>query len=232
MRWILCKLTFLLLLIRYPGAFLSGRIKFKKTTWFLGSKFIVDNGNTVSLDNAYVSRSEFVCHGESNSIECQGEVYKSKIVIAGKGNHIIIAEGTNIQNSVITLRAQNSRIIIGKNTRIGSLYAVCMGRDNHILIGESCMISDNVEIWSTDGHAILARGTGDILNPSLPVTIGNEVWIGKNSVILKGVDVKDGTIVGMNSVVTKNTKPFSVVAGNPARIIRENVSWSAYYTKY
>lgn len=51
--------------------------------------------------------------------------------------------------------------------------------------------------------------------------VGNDVWIGQNAVILPGVHIGDGAIIGLNSVVTHDVEPYSVVAGNPARIIRK-----------
>jgi galactoside O-acetyltransferase len=54
-----------------------------------------------------------------------------------------------------------------------------------------------------------------------PVKIEDKVWIGFNSIILKGVTVGEGAIVGAGSVVTKDVPPYTIVAGNPARIIRE-----------
>ena len=50
--------------------------------------------------------------------------------------------------------------------------------------------------------------------------IGNDVWIGANSTILRGVEVSDGAVIGANSVVTKDIPPYAVVAGNPAKIIK------------
>jgi acetyltransferase-like isoleucine patch superfamily enzyme len=52
------------------------------------------------------------------------------------------------------------------------------------------------------------------------IIIGNDVWIGFNSTILKGVTIGDGAIIGANTVVTKDVPPFAVAVGNPPRIIK------------
>ena len=51
--------------------------------------------------------------------------------------------------------------------------------------------------------------------------VGNDVWIGQNVTILPGVHIGDGAIIGMNSVVASNVEPYTIVAGNPARVIRK-----------
>ncbi len=67
------------------------------------------------------------------------------------------------------------------------------------------------------------------MNPPAPVdlplkgdtVIGNDVWIGQNAVILPGVQIGDGAIIGANSVVGSNIAPYTIVAGNPARVLRK-----------
>jgi virginiamycin A acetyltransferase len=51
--------------------------------------------------------------------------------------------------------------------------------------------------------------------------VGNDVWIGENATILPGIKIGDGAIIGMNSVVTKDVEPYTIVGGNPARVIRK-----------
>ena len=53
-----------------------------------------------------------------------------------------------------------------------------------------------------------------------PINIGNDVWIGARCIFLPGVNVGDGSVIGTGSVVTHDVEPYSIVAGNPAKLIR------------
>lgn len=89
-----------------------------------------------------------------------------------------------------------------------------------ISIGDDVAIADHVIIRDWDGHAIVG-GRPD----KLPITIGNHVWIGMRAIILKGVTIGDGAVIGAGSVVTKDVPPNTVVAGNPAKIVKSSAVW-------
>ena len=78
------------------------------------------------------------------------------------------------------------------------------------------MIAAEVVIFDTDWHGIDGQPPKEE-----PISIGRHVWIGLRALILEGVTIGDNSIVGAGSVVTKSVAPNSVVAGNPARFIRE-----------
>ncbi|MDE6634653.1 MAG: sugar O-acetyltransferase, partial [Bacteroidaceae bacterium] len=69
-------------------------------------------------------------------------------------------------------------------------------------------------------HPLDAERRNQGLECARPITVGNNVWFGGNVVVLPGVTVGDNSVVGAGSVVTKDVPAFSVVAGNPARVIR------------
>jgi acetyltransferase-like isoleucine patch superfamily enzyme len=106
---------------------------------------------------------------------------------------------------------------------------------NSIKIGDRVLISHNVNIHDTNGHPIdsdtrhihfrdlIANGfpREDTDTTSKPIVIEDDVWIGFNSTILKGVTIGKGSIIGASSVVTKDVPPNTIVAGNPAIIIRK-----------
>jgi acetyltransferase-like isoleucine patch superfamily enzyme len=99
-----------------------------------------------------------------------------------------------------------------------------MGLNNYIKIGENCMFAENIELWASDSHPIY-NIDNILINPSKPINIGNSVWVGSKSTILKGVSIGSGSIVGMSSVVTKNIEPGTINVGNPIRCIKTNIHW-------
>jgi len=108
-------------------------------------------------------------------------------------------------------------VIIGKNTMI-SLGAKIDTHRGKVTIGDNCLITSGVKILSHDGASRMINledwGNGE-------VKIGNNVFIGVNSVILRNVTIGDNVIIGAGSIVSKNVSDCSVYAGNPARLIKE-----------
>jgi acetyltransferase-like isoleucine patch superfamily enzyme len=115
---------------------------------------------------------------------------------------------------------------IGEGTRIWSAASID--------IGDRVLISHNVNIFDSLTHplsaqqrhaqfrAIMSTGHPESIDlGERPVTLGNDVWIGANACVLRGVTIGEGGVVGAGAVVTSDVAPFTVVAGNPARIIRE-----------
>ncbi len=108
---------------------------------------------------------------------------------------------------------------IGEYSAIGDRTEIHVG--DRVTIGSRTLISWDCCIMDRDYHAF----DGDV-EIKRPVTIGNHVWIGCNAMILKGVTIGDGAVVAAGAVVTKDVPPRAVLAGNPARVIKENVTWN------
>jgi len=102
---------------------------------------------------------------------------------------------------------------INENVQITAGATVSIGRD--------CAIGRDVVIRSYDGHTILEDG----YEISKDIKIGDHVWIGQGATILKGVTIGDGAIVASGAIVTKDIPAHCIVAGIPAKVVREGVEW-------
>lgn len=88
-----------------------------------------------------------------------------------------------------------------------------------VRIGDNAFIGPNVSMF-TACHPLDAEERCNGVQWARPITIGNNVWIGGNATILPGVSIGDNAVVGAGSVVTRDVAPNTVVAGNPAKVIR------------
>lgn len=128
---------------------------------------------------------------------------------------VILYEGVGVRLT------SGATLSIGNHTYVNRSASIDCTQE--ITIGDYCAISDNVQILDSDFHPIIYNGKKSAM--SKPVHIGNHVWIGRSAIILKGVTIGDGAIVGAGSIVTRDVPPGCLVAGNPARVIKENVEW-------
>ena len=123
-------------------------------------------------------------------------------------------------------------IIIGDNTCI--YERTFIGSVSHITIGNKVIISNHVHIFDNNNHPTspqireqmcLNGFDGDAWrwkhSESSPIVIEDNVWIGEYSSIFKGVRIGKGSIVAAHAVVTKDVQPYSIVAGNPAKVVKK-----------
>ena len=112
----------------------------------------------------------------------------------------------------------------GRHTYLGKqVYAnfnLTLVDDTTIRIGDYVMIAPNVTI-ATASHPVEPELRKRVGQFNIPVTIGNNVWIGAGSVVLPGVTIGDNTVIGAGSVVTKDIPANVVAVGNPCRVMRE-----------
>lgn len=88
-----------------------------------------------------------------------------------------------------------------------------------VIIGDNCQMAPNVAIY-TAGHPVHPDSRNSMYEYGVGVTIGDNVWIGGNTVILPGVHIGCNTVIGAGSVVTKDIPDWVIAAGNPCRVIR------------
>ena len=111
-----------------------------------------------------------------------------------------------------------------------------MWSDARLVVGKYCSIAEGVQFILGGNHPLdhattfpLSKMSGRTTVSDGPfsrgdIVIGSDVWIGKDATILSGVTIADGAIVGACAVVASDVAPYSIVAGNPARLIRQRFS--------
>ena len=123
-------------------------------------------------------------------------------------------------NHAIIIRALKSGALLSIGSRV-RMSGVTICAATKIVIGDRCVIGANATIVDTDFHSMDPSVRSSIEDfadaASRPVIIGNDVFVGGNSIILKGVTIGSGAVTGSNSVVTKNVPTGIIVAGNPAK---------------
>lgn len=203
-------------------------IQNKKSILFL-TKLRGIKCNRFILNHTTIKRCNILVNGINNEVNFQEcYLWKTNIQVIGNNNQIIINPNVKIHLTKIILRGNDCIIKIGNATTFGSAYIVCMGKSNSINIGKECMFAEDIEIWNTDSHPIF-DSNGNITNVSKPINIGNHVWCGKGSKILKGVSIGDNAVIGMQALVTKNIGACTLNVGIPSKSIKSNINWDRHF---
>ncbi len=193
--------------------------------FLLRAKFLLCIGHFYLLIN-------LICHPRSLSISSRYKIWgRMHFLFYGSGS---IKIGNNFRavshklRSYITLYSPcklsvigNGKIVIGDNVGINGTVIVSR---SEVSVGDNTMIAPNVIIMDHNGHnpwpiheRWLAQDTPK------KITIGKNVWIGMNTLILKGVNIGNGAVIAAGSVVTKNVRSNSLYAGSPAKFIKSYI---------
>jgi acetyltransferase-like isoleucine patch superfamily enzyme len=167
--------------------------------------------------------------------------------------NVTLGFNCSIRERVLLLATNNGQLVIGNHTYIGKdveigATLITIGdytslQDRDIILGDVeiqryCIFAPNVYI-SSGNHYYGLKPTWNIKDQdeyvqndielskqhSQKVIVEEDCWIGINSVVMRGVTIRKGTVVGANSVVTKDTEPYSVVVGSPAKIIKRRIEF-------
>ncbi|RUT70384.1 acyltransferase [Flavobacterium cupreum] len=119
--------------------------------------------------------------------------------------------------------AKNAKVIFGNKFTITAESEIVCSKG--IEFGTNCLLSWDILIMDSDHHTIWNE-KGSVVNPPEEIVIEDNVWVGCRGLILKGSQIPSNSVIAANSVVTKKLEePNAVYAGNPARKIKENVTW-------
>ncbi len=224
-----------------PYALLFLRLGFSPTVWYKFLKINFRRNTTSSIKNGnYIipTKSTVFDIHKTATIDIKKEFIYGNEVVKGlrmptalrmeKNTKLTIHDGPitrygiepyNLRYGAYIEIINGGHLTIGQGAANVGLTIMCADK---ITIGNNVRIGRNVSIRDWNGlHVILT----DTYKNGGPVTIADQVWLCTGCTIMPGVTIGTGSVVAANSVVTKDVPPHTLVAGSPARVIKENIEW-------
>lgn len=188
-------------------------------------------GNRINKRNCFMKRCHIEVYGKNNLIDFGGSanyLTNCHIYVSGNNNRIILGERNVFVDGELWIEDDNGEISFGKRNRIEGRTHIAVIEGTSVIFGNECLFSSDVVFRTGDSHSILDSRTGNRINPSKSIKIADKVWFGNRAIILKGVEIESDCIVGSGAVVTKSVQANSIVAGNPAKVIKQGVKWDIH----
>ncbi len=167
--------------------------------------------------------------GNSNivMIEVPTKFIAVSIIMNGDNNFCSIKSTKHRYIRHTSFGMENGGVItVGSGLSVYRNLNVVAKNGKKVEIGDECMFARDIIVRNNDGHTITDTLTGEVLNIPEDIIIRDKVWIATRAMILKGSEIKEGSVVGAMSLVNKKfDEPNIMIAGVPARKIRGNISW-------
>lgn len=145
------------------------------------------------------------------------------IYFNGNNSKIYFEENIAVNNlSIIMGEAGMCRI--GANTRIVDVTMFIAYAS--AVIGKDCLFSSSIKLRTHDAHHIFDRNTHERVNVPKDVVLYNHVWVGEGACLLPGANIGEGSVVAAKAVTSSTFGDHVIIAGVPAKVIRENICWS------
>lgn len=145
----------------------------------------------------------------------------------GNGHTAILGNNVEMHKGCMAFENDDNIFQVGDRTKIFGGYQIAVGEPKRkIIIGSDCLCSWSVRMRTTDSHSIWDLTTNQRINKGKSIIIGDRVWMGEAIQILKGTCIQNDSVVGTGSIVTGKTfPPNSIIAGNPAKVVKSNIYW-------
>lgn len=184
--------------------------------------------NDVSTSQEFMKAASGVIHlrGEGNTIKigrpvCAGSIYCT----LHDGGSITIGDNLHFHNLAIHALSRLGIIVIGENCAFNGNAAITVHEPSRLIIGNNALFAGGCNLNTSDVHKIYNVDTGERINPPKDIVLGDRVWVGGDTSILKGAKIGSDSVVGTRSVVTSEFSSNSLIAGVPAKLIRSGIRW-------
>ena len=171
---------------------------------------------------------DIFAYGNSDNIVVFGSHCRMQgdIRIGGHGNLAYCGGRETLEQFYrVAFYSSASTFVFGAGSTSVGTYFHLEGPSRYLVVGRDCMFSAETYVATTDNHAILEDESGKIINLPEDLLIGEHAWIGFGATILKGAHVGRNAIVAARAVLAKPAPPGTLVAGTPAKVVREGVTW-------
>jgi acetyltransferase-like isoleucine patch superfamily enzyme len=194
-----------------------------------GRRRIRGSANRFTHDGAILHDVSLDIEGDRNRVRIhpRSMLHSVRIRIRGNDHTVVIGPGCVFaEGGDLWLEDERGTLEIGAATTFVNAQLAVTEPGTSIRIGSDCLFAYDIEVRTGDSHPIVDARTGQRLNPAADVSIGDHVWVTAGCRFLKGSRVADGSVVGAESVVTRAfDEPGTVIAGDPARVIRSGIRW-------
>lgn len=144
--------------------------------------------------------------------------HNSKIFIS---DDVVFREG-----GYIRIEGFHNQLVIGSKTNLVNVFFSIGDSDTSVFIGNNCLISANVIFRSWDNHSIFnINNLNKRINGGKNIRLDDHVWIGYGVTILKGSTIEHDSVIGTMSLVNKSIPSNSIAVGDPARVVKQNITW-------
>ncbi|WP_419253263.1 acyltransferase [Caulobacter sp. ErkDOM-YI] len=191
----------------------------------MASLTIRGRGNTVEIDPKPGAMASLTIRGRGNTVEIDKSCrLGTNITVVGDNSRIRLGPGCAINGFISLLSPTGCALLVGAGTTMVQV-SIQLHEPGQIIFGEDCMVSSQAYVSLSDIHPIYDRATGQRANAAADVIIGDHVWLGLRSMIMKGAKIGDGAVVAAGAILSGSAPDHAIMAGVPARVVRENIIW-------
>lgn len=182
-------------------------------------KFLKDNGSTVGKNVYFGGIIRFNINGEFKNLEIGDNVTIDRLVMIKnrENGRIVLGKNVTIMEGVKIVAARDANIVIGDGSKLAYYVNIDCGDD--LTIGKNCAFSHSAQIICSQNKICKSKYIMEQEHEHKPIIIGEDCWLGSNSYIHLGTRLGRGVVVGANTNISGTVGDYSIVIGNPGRVI-------------